>query len=121
MTLKEIIEATNADKTLKGLQATIRLNQWDSDIVAPFRKVKDELTVTPQKIILRGTPIVLPEALQQRAVDIAHESHQGLSKVKAFLRSKTWFPGIDDLVERTVDQCIPCQATGNQIIQNHYE
>ena len=46
MTLKEIIEATNADKTLKGLRAAIRLNRWDSDIVALLRKVKDELTVT---------------------------------------------------------------------------
>ena len=73
--------------------------------------MKDELTVTPENIILRGTQIVLPEALQQRAVDIAHESHQGLSKVKALLRTKTWFPGIDDLTNRTVDQCIPCQVT----------
>ena len=121
MTLKEIIEATNADKTLNGLRAAIRLNRWDSDIVAPFRKVKDELTVTPENIILRGTRIVLPEALEQRAVDIAHESHQGLSKVKALLRTKTWFPGIDDLSKRTVDQCIPCQATEKPIIQNHYE
>ena len=112
MTLKEIIEATNADKTLNDLRAAIRLNRWDSDIVAPFRKVKDELTVTPENIILRGTRIVLPEVLKQRAVDIAHESHQGLSKVKALLRTKTWFPGIDNLAKRTVDQCIPCQATG---------
>ena len=46
MTLKEVIEATNADKTLKGLRAAVRLNLCDSDIVPPFRKVKDELTVT---------------------------------------------------------------------------
>ena len=45
------------------------------------------------------------------AIDIAHESHQGLSKIKALLRTKTWFPGIDDLAKRTVDQCIPCQVT----------
>ena len=50
--------------------------------------------------------------MQQRAVDIAHESHQGLSKIKALLRTKIWFPGIDDLAKQTVDQCIPCQATG---------
>ena len=69
-----------------------------------------------ENIILRGTRIVLPEALQQRAIDIAHESHQDLSKIKALLRTKTWFPGTDDLAKRTVDQCIPCE-----IIQNHYE
>ena len=78
MTLKEIIEATNADKTLNGLRAAIQRNWWDSDIVAPFRKVKDELTVISENIILRGTRIALPKALQQRAIDIAHELHQGL-------------------------------------------
>ena len=67
--------------------------------------------MTPKNIILRGTRIVLPEALQQRAVDIAHKSYQGLSKLKALLRTKTWFSGIDDLAERTVDQCIRCQVT----------
>ena len=115
MMLKEIIEATNPDKTLKGLPAAIRLNLWDSNIVAPFRKVKDELTVTPENIILRSARIVLPEALQQRAIDIAHESHQGLSEIKALLRTKTWLRGTDDLAKRTVDQCILlCKATGNQ-------
>ena len=52
-----------------------------------------------ENIILRGTRIVLPEALQQRAIDIAHESHQDLSKIKALLRTKTWFPGTDDLAK----------------------
>ena len=78
MMLKEIIEATNADKILNGLRAAVRLNRWDSGIVAPFRQVKHELTMTPENIILRGTQIVLPEALKQRAFDIAHELHQGL-------------------------------------------
>ena len=86
--------------------------QRDSDIVAPFRKVKNELTVTSENIILRGTRIALQEVLQQRAINIAHESHQGLSNIKALLRTKTWFPGIDDRTKRTVHQCIPCQAIG---------
>ena len=65
MTLKEIIEAKSADKTLDSLRAAIRLNRWYSDIVAPFRKVKDERTITSENIILRGTRIILLEALQQ--------------------------------------------------------
>ena len=56
--------------------------------------------------------IVLPGALQQRAIDIAHESHQGLSKIKVLLRTKTWFPCTDDLAKQTVDQYILCHATG---------
>ena len=83
MTLTEIQEATNNDQTMKGLRASIRLNQWDNDIVKPYKSVKDELTVTSENIILRGTRIVIPESLQQKAIDLAHESHQGLAKTKA--------------------------------------
>ena len=90
--LKEIIETTNAGKILNDLRAAIRLNRWDSDTVAPFRKVKDELTVIPENIILRGTRIVLPEALQQRAVDIAHESHQDLSEIKGPTQNQNLVP-----------------------------
>ena len=108
--LKEMIEATNADKTLNGLRAAIKLNRWDSDMIAPFRKVKDELTVTSDNIILRGTRIVLPEVLQQRAIDIAHESHQGLSKIK---------PGSQALTTSQNEQLINASRAkpqGNQII-----
>ena len=33
MTLAEIQQATNNDQTMKGVRASIRLNQWDNDIV----------------------------------------------------------------------------------------
>ena len=39
---------------MKGLRASIRLNQWDNDILKPYKSVKDELTVTSENIILRG-------------------------------------------------------------------
>ena len=50
--------------------------------------------------------------MQQKAIDIAHESHQGLSKTKALLREKIWFLGIDELAKRTIDSCLACQAVG---------
>ena len=76
MTLAEIQQATNNDQTMKGLRVSIRLNQWDNDIVKRYKSVKDELTVTSENIILRGTRIVIiPESLQQKAIDLAHESH----------------------------------------------
>lgn len=41
---------------------------------------------------------------------LAHEGHQGITKTKALIREKVWFPGIDSLVERQVRSCIPCAA-----------
>jgi transposase InsO family protein len=100
------------DRSLQGLRAAIKLNKWDCDIVKPYKPIKDELTVTSQGLILRGTRIVMPRSLQQRAIDIAHDTHLGLSKTKALLREKIWFPNIDQQVKKTLDGCIPCQAVG---------
>ena len=113
MTLEDIKTATDNDRTLKGLRAAIKLNKWHYDIVKQFKGIKDELTVTSNGLILRGLRIVIPEPLQQRAIDLAHETHPGLSKTKALLREKVWFPNIENMVKHTVDRCIPCQAVGN--------
>jgi transposase InsO family protein len=53
---------------------------------------------------------VLPKALQLQAIKLAHIGHQGLVKTKQLLRTKVWFPHIEQLVERTIQSCIPCQA-----------
>ena len=50
MMLAEIQQATN-DQNMKGLRASIRLDQWDNDIVKPYKSVKDELTVTSENIL----------------------------------------------------------------------
>ena len=55
--------------------------------------------------------IVIPQALAQRIVDIAHEGHQGMTKTKQLLREKVWFPSMDTLVEKTVRDCLTCQLT----------
>ena len=114
MTLEDIKTATDEDRTLKGLRAAVKLNEWHYDVVKPFKNIKDELTVTSNGLILRGSRIVIPESLHLRVIDLAHETHPGLSKTKALLREKVWFPNIDKMVKCTVDRCIPCQAVGKQ-------
>ena len=61
-------------------------------------------------VLLRNTRLVIPTSLQARAVQLAHEGHQGTSKSKALINSKVWFPGIDTAVDDAVRRCIPCQA-----------
>ena len=74
ITLAEIIKATNEDRTLKGLRAAITL------IFKEYKNIKDELSITSHGLILRGTRIVVPLSLRQRAIDIAHEAHLGIQK-----------------------------------------
>ena len=127
MTLSQIQDATKSDKTLQHLTHVIQTNQWnfinkhdhDPEIskaeIQAFSKIRDELSIAEDSgIILRGSRIVLPNSLRQKAIEIAHEGHQGVVKTKRLLREKVWFPGIDNLVQQNIETCIPCQATGSK-------
>jgi hypothetical protein len=59
----------------------------------------------------------MPKSLQQQAIDIAHETHLGLTKTKALISEKIWFPNMDKMVKETIDNCIPCQAVGKSLPQ----
>ena len=45
-------------------------------------------------------------------LNIAHEGHLVLSKTKALIREKTWFPKVDKLTEELIISCLPCQLVG---------
>ena len=86
----------------------------DGTELTMFKRVKEKLTVNSQSnIVLRGSRIVIPKALGDRAISIAHEDHQGLVKTKQLLRKKIWFPGIDNKVKQKLDKCIACQANSS--------
>ena len=99
MTLTELQAETKADRTLQKLVQIIQTGDWnniqslsedvDKSLLKQFANVKAELTVnTESNLILRGSRIVIPTTLQQKAVEIAHEGHQGIVKTKKLLREK---------------------------------
>lgn len=82
----------------------------DIDCLKPYRSIKGELKIRAKETILKGTCISLPPSLHQRAINIVHKNHQGLSKTKALLKEKVWFAGIDEGIETTLQSCVACQA-----------
>ena len=115
LTLKELAEATKNDPITAALLDSIDKGYIPTDKAAQlsaYKHVLPELTVRNQ-VILRGTSIVVPESLQGKAVNLAHEGHQGLVKSKQYARSRMWFPGMDKKVTEAVETCVPCQVTTN--------
>ena len=77
-----------------------------------LHNVRDELSVSESgDLLLRDHRIIVPQVLRKRIIDIAHEEHQGITKTKALIREKVWFPAIDRLTESIIRDCLPCQAT----------
>ena len=75
-----------------------------------LRSISGELVTYGDTSLLRNTRIVLPSELRKRAIQIAHEGHQGITKTKAFICSKVWFPGLNDKVDHAIKECAACQS-----------
>ena len=89
-----------------------RWHQPPSDVslaeLSRYENVKNELTCI-DTVLLKSNRIVIPTALQNKTVDIAHEGHLGIVKTKALMREKVWFPSMDKLVETNVKSSLACQ------------
>ena len=114
----DIIKATAQDATLPEVMRLISNGRWNNlkpvNGVEPstlkiFANVRNELTSVDGNIVLRGNRIVIPDALQKRVIELAHEGHQGLVKTRSLLRSKVLFPKMDAAVDQVVKKCFPCQ------------
>jgi len=69
-----------------------------------------ELTLLDGELILKGEKILLPENLQDEAINLSHmASHQGQRQIKQCLCYHFWFPRMDHIIAQHVEQCIQCQ------------
>ena len=82
----------------------------DPNTLKIFANICSELTSVDGNFVLCGSCIVVPNALQNQVVKLAHEGHQGLVKTCSLLHSKVWFPRMDSLVDSVVKRCVPCQV-----------
>ena len=44
-------------------------------------------------------------------VDLGHDGCPGITVAKRLIRTRLWFPGMDERVKRSVRSCIGCQAS----------
>ena len=119
LTLDEIRIATRNDATLTAVSSALKTGNWhqhstnqainQSDFQS-FKILKDKLCTQPD-LLSREHRIVIPETLREKVIDIVHKGHMGMTKTKALLREKVWFPKIDNLVEAKVKSCLACQVT----------
>ena len=105
----ELIEATQNDPELEQIKNMLR-NKPYQNINSNYERLKHELSITQDGFLMRGNNIVIPKELQKRVIEIAHTGHQGIVRTKQLLRNHVWFRGIDEAVERCINNCTKCQA-----------
>jgi hypothetical protein len=71
---------------------------------------KDELSLQDGLLLWEARVVILSKGRRQ-VLEILHESHPGISKMKALACSVVWWPGIDQDIESRVNGCRNCQES----------
>lgn len=105
---QELESASTEDTDLREIRDALTTGDW-TNVPIQFKTlgIKEQLSQYGN-LILRGDRIVIPAVLQRRVAEIAHLGHQGATAMKAHLRSRLWFPGLDLVVENTLKTCKEC-------------
>ncbi|KAF2903689.1 hypothetical protein ILUMI_02484 [Ignelater luminosus] len=97
LSLRTIEQATKKDGEIQRIKTSLNSNRCQEEDRACCM-IKDELC-TMRNILLRGTRIVIPQSLRQLVVKLGHEGHPGMMKMEGILRTKVWWPKMNQAVE----------------------
>ena len=85
ITLSEVLQASKTDNELTMVGKCVISGKWGKDdILKPYKLINNELTIK-SGIIMKGDRIVIPEKLRSRILNIAHESHEGMTKAQCYV------------------------------------
>lgn len=112
VSLHELKIATQEDDVL---QTVIKLmnNGWPDrksrvpEAVQNFWNVRNELSYVSD-VLLRNEKFIVPAVLRDRVVNLAHESHMGITKCKTRIREFFWWPCLNSFVESQLKSCGCC-------------
>ena len=118
--IANISRETSKDETLKQLIKIVKKgDRWIPKNCSPklrkFNEILPEITITGNEILFKAERIILPESLQELAIQLSHRgSHPGQSGIERRLRSHFFFHNMKEKVEVFVQTCNDCMAFSNK-------
>lgn len=110
LSAEELEKASAEDEELGLIRTALRGGLWIPELKR-YELLRNELWIVDD-LVLRGTRIVIPKPLRQQVLQLAHEGHPGMSAMKARLRTKVWWSGMDKECEQMVKECVGCIRVG---------
>ena len=122
VTFRMIAEETKKDKLLKDVMYFTR-TCWPEEVSPTLKAFKDrvlELSIQ-EGCVMWGQRVVIPETLRRKVMEILHEGHIGITKMKALARSFVYWPKLDSEIEEMTKKCKSCIMTSsaNAEIKGH--
>ena len=75
----------------------------------PYYRKRYDLTVE-NGCIVWGSRVVVPPKGRNRAMQMLHQGHPGIDRMKRLARGYMWWPGVDLELEECVKTCATCQT-----------
>ena len=109
---EEIKLLTSRDPILAQVHHML-LHGWremEGEGFVPFQRRREELSVH-DGCVLCGSRVVVPTKGRRRILELVHESHPGISRMKSLARGFVWWPGMDKDIEEYGKGCEVCQSS----------
>ena len=76
----------------------------------PYLKRKNEISIQ-DGCLLWGSRVIIPPQGRRQVLDLLHETHPGVSRMKSLARGYVWWPKLDQAIEEKIKECEPCQLS----------
>ncbi len=109
--LKQYCEAQAHDPVCSELMKYCRVG-WPAKShlkpeLKPYWETRNRLSLS-QDLLLYGSRIVVPCALQKETLEKIHQGHQGIQRCHLRAQNSVWWPGISSQIKETVQLCPTC-------------
>ncbi|XP_058023902.1 uncharacterized protein K02A2.6-like, partial [Ahaetulla prasina] len=112
VTSKEVARASYKDITIRTVIGWVQRG-WPAapgERFKEFVKKREELSVQGG-CLLWGDRVVIPEKLRKNVLELLHEGHPGIMRMKGLARSYVWWPLMDKEISDRVGKCQACQES----------
>ena len=109
-TLSELRDKARTDPEYIALLAHLKSGKAKlSPDLTQYKRIADELTVTPEDLIVLHQRLIIPRNARKEVLQRLHAAHQGIERTKQRARQTVYWPGINADITSTVEACTNCQ------------
>lgn len=106
----KVINELTVDPFIQRIKSRIVSGNWSkcTQTEQPFKSHSQTLTIE-NGMIFTGTRLFIPSRLRQAVFDACHgDNHSGIQSTINRIKLSSWWPGMDDDIERMTRRCLVC-------------